>query len=361
MVSTPDLLDFQASDPGVGDGIPVIFVHGWRGTKRSWDDLAGQPEPPLPEPGMQEPAGNHWHPPLLPLAGFQVRTPTQPPARGLYPVLEAAGHPVVSWTQRNTVGPIDGSVDELEQAVGFAKEAYGADRVILVAHSRGGLVCRGYLRRHRDNLDVAALATMGTPHKGTRLATLDDRLLGVVTDQIAGLLPIPGSQLAVKAAMKLIRRLWLHQVASTDELERWGAPGGYLRELIPESQLDAVRYIAIAGVQPSMSRVAIQLYDLMSFIPQDLVQPWRWTRTTWRHIDLPDVARELNLPLFDEFLEFYPGEGDGVVAVDSALLLTTADTTNVVNLTYEASHSLLLRVTGMHERLTQELSAVESV
>jgi len=243
--------------------------------------------------------------------------------------------------------------------VAFAKEEYSADRVILVGHSRGGLVCRGYLRRHRDNPDVAALVTAGTPHKGTRLVTLDDRLLGLVANGVAGLLPVPGSKLLVKAVIHLVRRLWLSHIASTEELERWGAPGGYLRQLIPESQLDAVRYIAIAGVQPTMSKVAIQLYDLMSFIPQDIVRPWRWTRVTWRHLSMPDVIHELNLPLFEEFRECYPGEGDGAVAMDSALLLTTADTTNVVNLAYEASHSLLLRVTGMHQRLLRELEVVE--
>jgi pimeloyl-ACP methyl ester carboxylesterase len=313
----------------------------------------------LPDPGVTEPAGKHWHPPLLPLAGHLVRRPAQPPAQGLYPLLEAEGHPVVSWTQTDTVGPIDSSVDELERAVAFAKEEYGADRVILVGHSRGGLVCRGYLRRHRENPDVAALVTLATPHQGTRLATLDDRLLEVVTDSVAGLLPIPASKFVVKAVINLMRRLWLSHVASTEELERWGAAGSYIRQLVSESQLDEVRYICIAGVQPTMSQIAVQLYDLMSFIPQDLVHPWRWTRVTWRHIALPDVVQNLGLPLFEEFREFYPEEGDGVVAVDSALLLTTADTTNVVNLTYPASHSVLLRVAGMHRRLIRELRAVE--
>ncbi|MBS1251092.1 MAG: hypothetical protein MAG451_00122 [Anaerolineales bacterium] len=359
MTHPPGLPEFQASAPSVGDRLPVICVHGWGGTKHSWDDMAGEPDPPLPEPGTQEPAGKHWHPPPLPLAGYRVRVPTQPPAPGLSPLLEAEGHPVLSWTQTDSIGAIDSTVDELEQVVAFAKVEYGTDRVILVGHSRGGMVCRSYLRRHRDDPDVAALVTIGTPHKGTRVATLDDRLLGLITDGVAGLLPIPGSALVVKAVVNLICRLWLSNVASIDELERWGAPSAQLRALISESQLDSVRYIAIAGLQPTMSRVAIQLYDLMSFIPQDIVQPWQWRRTTLRHIALPDVARELNPPLFEEFLEFYPGEGDGMVAVDSALLLTTADTTNVTNLSYEASHTLLLRIAGMHQRVIQELDRID--
>jgi hypothetical protein len=81
-------------------------------------------------------------------------------------------------------------------------------------------------------------------------------------------------------------------------------------------------------------------------------------RVTWQQIPLPDVVTGLEIPLLQEFRRFYPEEGDGMVALDSALLLTTADTTNVVNLKYPASHSLLLRVTGMHQRLIEELKAV---
>jgi pimeloyl-ACP methyl ester carboxylesterase len=287
-----------------------------------------------------------------------VRVATQPPVRGLYPLLEAEGHPVVSWTQADTIGALESSVDELEQVVAFSKAEYKSESVILVGHSRGGLLCRAYLRRHRDDPDVAALVTIGTPHKGSRVAILDDTLLEVICSGVGALLPFPRGGLLAKAVVNLVRRLWLSEVASLDELERWGAPDNYLLQLVPESQLDDVRYIAIAGVQPTMSRVGSQCYDLMSYIPQGIVRPWRWKRVTWQQIPLPDVVTGLDIPLLQEFREFYPEEGDGMVALDSALLLTTADTTNVVNLKYPASHSLLLRVTGMHQRLIEELKAV---
>lgn len=47
----------------------------------------------------------------------------------------------------------------------------GADRVDIVAHSMGGLAARAYLRRYGTGR-VARLVTLGTPHRGTRLAYL---------------------------------------------------------------------------------------------------------------------------------------------------------------------------------------------
>lgn len=47
--------------------------------------------------------------------------------------------------------------------------ATGAERVILVGHSMGGLVARAYLRRH-GHRRVAKIVTIGTPHHGSILA-----------------------------------------------------------------------------------------------------------------------------------------------------------------------------------------------
>ena len=93
MAQRPDLPDFMATPSNVGDRLPIVFVHGWRGKKSDWEDVAGEPEPPLPEPGTVESAGEHWHPPPFPIAGYQIRVATQPPVRGLYQVLESEGFP----------------------------------------------------------------------------------------------------------------------------------------------------------------------------------------------------------------------------------------------------------------------------
>ena len=51
-----------------------------------------------------------------------------------------------------------------------ARHASGSDKVILVAHSMGGLVSRSYIQGGQYRSDVAKLITLGTPHLGAPLS-----------------------------------------------------------------------------------------------------------------------------------------------------------------------------------------------
>ena len=71
--------------------------------------------------------------------------------------------------------PIDANIEDfvpqVEQAITELCARTGSDRVILVAHSMGGLVARAWLR-HYGAARVARIITIGTPHHGTALANL---------------------------------------------------------------------------------------------------------------------------------------------------------------------------------------------
>lgn len=64
---------------------------------------------------------------------------------------------------------LDGFVPQIDQAVRRVCDETGADQIILVAHSMGGLVARAYLRDHGANR-IRRVITLGTPHRGTGLA-----------------------------------------------------------------------------------------------------------------------------------------------------------------------------------------------
>jgi triacylglycerol lipase len=67
------------------------------------------------------------------------------------------------------IGGIDEYVPTIHEAVERLCEETCSDRVVIVAHSMGGLATRAYLRDHGSRR-VAKVITLGTPHHGTSLA-----------------------------------------------------------------------------------------------------------------------------------------------------------------------------------------------
>lgn len=65
---------------------------------------------------------------------------------------------------------LDDYVPLVQRAVAELCERSGSARVIIVAHSMGGLVARAYLREH-GSARIARVITLGTPHHGTALAS----------------------------------------------------------------------------------------------------------------------------------------------------------------------------------------------
>lgn len=61
---------------------------------------------------------------------------------------------------------IDDYADALQERIVATCAASGTDRLVVVAHSMGGLAARAYLRKY-GVARVAKLVTLGTPHHGT--------------------------------------------------------------------------------------------------------------------------------------------------------------------------------------------------
>ncbi len=92
----------------------------------------------------------------------------------------SAGYPHVRFQIAQPMDEIDLAVDELQAVVEATKEMYGTDKVILVCHSRGGLIARKYILqkwRKRKMIDVQKLITYGSPHQGAHLAELGEEII----------------------------------------------------------------------------------------------------------------------------------------------------------------------------------------
>lgn len=83
--------------------------------------------------------------------------------------LEAAGWTVATLNLEPIYTSIDNYVEPVARRIDEVLAATGAEQVIVVGHSMGGLVARAYLRQH-GGAKVARLVTLGTPHGGSELA-----------------------------------------------------------------------------------------------------------------------------------------------------------------------------------------------
>ena len=85
--------------------------------------------------------------------------------------LEADGQVVATLSLEPPWGGIDDFAAQLHARIEAVCAATGAPRVLLVAHSMGGLVSRACMARH-GAARVAGLVTIATPHGGTAIARL---------------------------------------------------------------------------------------------------------------------------------------------------------------------------------------------
>jgi triacylglycerol lipase len=108
-------------------GVPVVLVHGYVCNHRVWDAMAIQ--------------------------------------------LRRAGHPVLAVDREPVFTSIDRYAPLVDQAVTALCRQTGSDKVVLIGHSMGGLAIRAWMRAH-GSARVARVITLGTPHAGTRIASL---------------------------------------------------------------------------------------------------------------------------------------------------------------------------------------------
>jgi pimeloyl-ACP methyl ester carboxylesterase len=107
--------------------------------------------------------------PVLMVHGYtQTRHHWVPLARHL----RRQGHPVFSVNLPTLYRSVPDQADVLARSVDWALAQAQADRLVIVAHSMGGLVSRCYIAQKGGHAKVAGLVTLGTPHEGTRMAFL---------------------------------------------------------------------------------------------------------------------------------------------------------------------------------------------
>ena len=151
--TTPNTTPAPSSTPS--SRLPVVLVHGWKGSL--WGNVfSGCPDdykhyvPPTPV--SEEGDFGDLGPELREKYGLRV----------YYARLLSSP----CYTP-----PVEANVPALMAAIDRAKAETGDVKVVLVAHSMGGLVARAYVESSAYRGDVAEFFTLGTPHDGVDISS----------------------------------------------------------------------------------------------------------------------------------------------------------------------------------------------
>jgi pimeloyl-ACP methyl ester carboxylesterase len=167
---------FQVQEPAEGGKPWVVLIHGLGMSHRSWSDpfkeslLGGALSFDYVLTDLQAPP-DLCH---FPAAGrFGCSPPlrfSNPRPLSFWEFLKRGGCGIAGWSQEKPLGTIDHAVGELQSLL---KEIPQRNKIVLLGHSRGGLVARKYLQDRRPGWDrISGVILLGTPNHGSRLAKL---------------------------------------------------------------------------------------------------------------------------------------------------------------------------------------------
>lgn len=249
----------------------------------------------------------------------------------LFHSLRDLGHTVITWSQRRPSAEIGIAVKEM-RAVLSMHEKYCGSGIILIGHSRGGLVCREYLKGGDER--VRALITLATPHKGSSMA----RWAKYLTPLVSLLNPLLSNseQGTLKFAMKRIFD-FLQSAAVKEVLP----DSRFFRDL-DDGRLGGVHYMSFGGSSPT-------LFSLYRRVIERALHGGgeKFVLRAHRVFSVPDILETI-IPegLYPE--EMKRGRGDGLVSVQSSRI-PWADEHSV----FDVNHAGILFDERVRDRVAQ--------
>ena len=187
----------------------------------------------------------------------------------LYDDCKQRDYSLITWSQQRPAGPIASVVKELHEIM---KAAAGLSQtgIILVGHSRGGLIARKYLSATNDT-SVKCLLTISTPHKGSSIAGIS-RYVAPVVSLIDPFVPAGsrGSRsFAIKRTMEFLKSRALKELL----------PESPFFQSLEDGPLAWVYYVSAGGTNPTLFKISDYSFPDMlekviptQFYPEELKQ-----------------------------------------------------------------------------------------
>ncbi len=254
------------SFPGSRAKPSCIFIHGLGMDKNIWVD-----------PHQSRILGG-----MFPLSVLLKRAvaDTSCSMETLFHDLRERHFPVLAWSQQRQSAQIETVMPELAAVFSIAREMSDAG-VILVGHSRGGLIGRKYLSSCGEM--IRGLITISTPHQGSTVAKIA-RYVAPLAALLSSLLPEHDKSNMTRA----LRRI--KDFLGSGAVQELLPESGFFREL-HDGPREGICYVSAGGTNP----------ELFSLSP----------------VSFPGVFEKI-IPKDLFPAELRMGEGDGLVSIASA-------------------------------------------
>lgn len=233
---------------------------------------------------------------------IEFSTGEQPEAvETLFNDLKFKGYSVITWSQKRPSGPLDSAVSELEEVIKISLDQTKAG-VILIGHSRGGLIGRKYLLK--KDRSIRSLITISSPHKGSSIARTACYLKPLASFISPFLKNSDKGTLSssIKHVLDFLKSKALKELL----------PGSSFLKSLKDKPLDWIYYLSIGGTDPTLFSLYRWRWDSVKVNKQS-----RWFLKPEELFSVPDIFQKV-IPekLYPE--EIKKGKGDGLVSADSA-------------------------------------------
>jgi hypothetical protein len=259
------------------------------------------------------------------------------PVRSWRDVLSQHGFWTATYSQLDPGGFLDRPTRELVEVVRALDATYDRPLVVL-AHSRGGLLTRNFLKSFpNDAGTVQFVITLHSPHTGSSIANIAE----TVRDAIEELRSAVGDVVLEPLG-------WLRDMADADAWRELSVGSAFLSALADgEQRLPWIEYFTFGGVSVRLTRIRSWVYTLESALPKWRIPPYDHARA---EVEVPGASPVADsLPnLVEELTE---GRGDLLTADSRTRLPWATHRTNALNhaeaLWDPALQAQVLRILGV--------------
>jgi len=248
--------------------------------------------------------------------------PFKQPLTSWREILGNFGFATAAYSQVNADGFLELPVEELVVVVGTLKKIFPETPLVFLAHSRGGLLARKFLKDHGNLVpNLTKVITLDSPHQGSRLANIANAVSATIT----GLKNAVGPTIAALIDDALG---WLESTVTQDAWQELAENSQFLRDLQNgEVPLPGVQYFTFGGISVRLVRIRSWVYTIGSSLPQ-----WHWPPfhhvITLVEVPLISPLADSVPPLTDEIAS---GQGDLLTADIDCRLPFAVHQTNAIN------------------------------